>query len=178
MQVHTVGHGTLERDAFVDLVSGAGIESLVDIRAFPGSRRHPHFAREAMEAWLPGAGIAYRWEPRLGGRRRGAADSPNTALTNSSFRAYADYMAGPEFAAGLEATLDLAANAAVTVMCSESLWWRCHRRLVADATVLLRDVEVVHLFHDGRVQPHTPMAEARVDDGHVVYGDPSLPGVG
>jgi len=177
MRLHTLGHGTLERDAFVELVNDAEITSIVDIRAFPGSRRHPHFAREAMEAWLPEAGISYRWEPRLGGRRRGVAGSPNTALTNSSFRAYADHMAEPEFTEGVDDVLALGAGATTAVMCSESLWWRCHRRLVADAAMLLRDVEVVHLFHDGRARPHTPMPEAQIDGDHLVYGDPPLPGV-
>lgn len=177
MRLCTLGHGTLERADFIELVTNAEIRAIVDIRAFPGSRRHPHFAHDAMEIWLRGAGVAYHWEPRLGGRRHGDSDSPNTALTNASFRAYADHMAGPEFVAGLDATLERARHAPTTVMCSESVWWRCHRRLVADAATLLRKVEVVHVFHDGRTRLHAPMPQARIDGDHLVYGDPPLPGV-
>jgi uncharacterized protein (DUF488 family) len=93
--VWTVGHGTLAADEFARLLIGAGIETVVDIRSYPGSRRHPQFAREAMATWLPAAGVAYEWEPRLGGRRRATDGSPNVALRNDAFRAYADHMATP-----------------------------------------------------------------------------------
>jgi uncharacterized protein (DUF488 family) len=165
----TVGHGTLAADDFVALLRTGGVERIVDIRRFPGSRRHPHFGTEALAALLAGAGVAYRWEERLGGRRRLRPDSPNVALRNDSFRAYADHMATAEFADALDGVLVEAASAPTAVLCSESMWWRCHRRLVADAAVLLRDAEVGHLFHDGRLQPHEPMPAARVVDGTLVY---------
>src|SRR4051812_25917788 len=101
----TVGHGTLPQEKFIELLRAAGVESLVDVRTAPGSRRHPHFRRQAMEEWLPAAGIAYRWEPRLGGLRKPSPDSPNIALRNSGFRAYADHMAEPEFAIALDDVL-------------------------------------------------------------------------
>jgi uncharacterized protein (DUF488 family) len=176
----TVGHGTLTADELSRVVRGAGVELLVDVRSFPGSRRHPQFGRDAMARWLPDdAGIAYEWEPGLGGRRRTSPQSRNTALTHPAFRGYADYMATPEFATALDRLMDEKDGRRTTVMCAESVWWRCHRRLLADAVVLLRDTPVVHLFHDGRLQPHRPTPEARVEDGVVVYdaGEPPLPGL-
>ena len=153
---------------------GAGIALVVDVRRFPGSRRHPHFGGEAMATWLPAHGVDYRWLPSLGGRRRQTAGSANVALRNEQFRGYADHMATPEFAAGVDELLDLVADAGLaTVMCAESLWWNCHRRLLADHLVLVADLPVHHLFHDGRTVRHAPSPEARVADGHLIYDRPS-----
>jgi uncharacterized protein (DUF488 family) len=166
--VRTVGHGAQTADAFTALVRGAGVGHVVDVRSYPGSRRHPHFGRAAMEDWLPAAGVAYSWDPRLGGRRTGVPGSRHTGLTHDSFRAYADHMETPDFTAGVAALLDVAAAApggGVAVMCAESLWWQCHRRLLADALVLLRGVAVEHLMPDGRVAPHRPTDAARVEGG-------------
>src|SRR3954464_6886457 len=110
----TVGHGTLTEDEFVEVLRGAGIESLMAVRTAPGSRRHPHFRRQAMEQWVADADIGYRWEPRLGGLRKPAVDSPNGALRHSGFRGYADHMATPEFAEALDEVLDEAASRATT----------------------------------------------------------------
>jgi uncharacterized protein (DUF488 family) len=159
------------------------VAHLVDVRSYPGSRRHPHFGRDRMAQWLPGAGVAYSWEPRLGGRRRPVPGSPHVALAHEAFRAYADHMETPEFAAGLGELLALAGGGtgAVAIMCAESLWWRCHRRLLADALVLLGGVEVGHLMHDGKVQAHRPTEGVRVDGRRLVYdlgGDAPLPGGG
>lgn len=174
----TVGHGTLAAADLAELLVGAGVAGVVDVRAFPGSRRHPQFGRAELERWLPDAGIAYRWEPRLGGRRRGRADSPHVALRNDAFRAYADHMAEPEFRAGLTGVLADAAARPTAVMCSESLWWRCHRRLLADAATLLHGTTVVHLLHDGRTTPHVLTDGVRRAGDRVVYdvgGDVPLP---
>ena len=160
----TVGHGTLSGDQFAALVASAGIHLVVDVRSAPGSRRHPHFGRLAMEQWLPAAGVAYRWEPDLGGYRRPVEGSPNTALHHPSFRGYADYMATASFAAGLRHVLDEARTRPTAVMCAETLWWRCHRRLVADAAVLLFGAEVRHLGHDGRLSAHQLTEGARLRD--------------
>jgi len=165
----TVGHGTLELDAFRTLVESAQIALLVDVRSHPASRRVPHMARPALEKWLPEAGIEYRWEPRLGGRRRASPNSANVALENAGFRGYADYMTTRDF---VEARVDLVAQARerrTVVMCAESVWWRCHRRLIADSVMLLDRLEVVHLFHDRRLVRHTPMPIARIDGEHLVY---------
>jgi uncharacterized protein (DUF488 family) len=165
----TIGHGTLAADAFASLVTGAGIEVIVDIRSYPGSRRHPQFGREAMAQWLPEAGVTYEWEVRLGGRRRPVDGSPHVALRNDGFRGYADHMETDEFAAGLGHVLDLARHRPVAMMCAESLWWRCHRRLTSDALTLLRGATVVHLLHDGRATEHRPSPEARIDGDRLVY---------
>ena len=177
MNLRTVGHGTLPQEDFTALVSGAGIEVVVDVRSFPASRRHPQFGREAMERWLPHAGIAYRWEPRLGGRRRARPDSPHGALRVAAFRGYADHMETDEFRDAIDDLLAEGGTRPVAVMCAESVWWRCHRRLLADAVVLLRGTAVEHLFHDGRIDPHRPTPEARVDGRRLVYdgGEPGLP---
>lgn len=173
----TVGHGTLSGDAFTRLLAGAGVELLVDVRSTPGSRRNPQFGRAVLEQALPAAGIAYRWEPDLGGRRRPVPGSPNTALRDDGFRGYADHMETPAFAAALDRVLRDAGHRLTAVMCAESVWWRCHRRLVADAVVLLHRRPVVHLFHDGRVVAHVPAPEARVVDGRLRY-DVDVPAEG
>jgi uncharacterized protein (DUF488 family) len=165
----TVGHGTLEAGALASLLRGAGVARLVDVRTAPGSRRHPHVGRIAMEGWLPAAGIEYRWERDLGGFRRAAADSPNTALRHPAFRGYADHMRTPTFRAALDAVLADAAEAPTAVMCSESLWWRCHRRLIADAASLLGGADVVHLHHGGRLEPHRPTDGVRREGDLLVY---------
>jgi uncharacterized protein (DUF488 family) len=163
----TVGHGTASREQLLDLLAGAGVAKLVDVRRFPGSRAHPHVRREALAEWLPAAGIGYRWEERLGGRRRLADGSPDVWWQVPAFRAYAGHMRTAEFAAAMEVLLG---EPGAAVMCSESLWWRCHRRLIADFAVLARGAEVRHLQHDGRLTDHTVAAGARLrPDGLLVY---------
>lgn len=159
--VRTLGHGTLAAGAFFDLIRGAGIEIILDVRRFPGSRRHPQFARDEMATWLPGHGVEYGWLPSLGGRRKPSPESPNTALRNRQFRAYADHMASEEFAGGVAEVFALATARPVAIMCAESLWWRCHRRLLADHLTLVGEVPVEHLFHDGRLVAHDPTPGAR-----------------
>lgn len=165
----TVGHGTLAADELAALLVDAAVEALVDVRSYPGSRRHPQFGRAELERWLPEAGVAYRWERRLGGRRRAQEASPHVALRHPAFRAYADHMAGDEFATALDGVLAEAAERRTVVMCSETLWWRCHRRLLADAAVLTRGVTVRHLGHDGRLAPHAVTEGARAAGDRVVY---------
>ena len=170
--LRSVGHGARPAEAFTALVQGAGVGHVVDVRSYPGSRRHPHFGRAAMEDWLGASEVLYSWEPRLGGRRPPVPGSRHTGLTHDAFRAYADHMEGPDFAAGVAALLERAAAApagGVAVMCAESLWWQCHRRLLADALVLLHGAAVEHLMPDGRLAPHRPTDAARVEDGVLVY---------
>ncbi len=169
MLIRTFGHGTLSADDLTHLLRDAGVDQVADVRRYPGSRRHPHVKAEVMAGWLGEAGIGHTWIEALGGRRRPDTRSPNVAWTNDQFRAYADHMATAEFAAGIARLLDLGARGSVAVMCSEAVWWRCHRRLLADHLVLVEQVEVEHLFHDGRLVAHDPMPEARVVDGHLVY---------
>ena len=166
----TYGHGTEAEERTVATLTGAGVASLVDIRTAPGSRRHPQFARAAMEEWLPEAGIAYRWEKRLGGFRQPSAGNPDVAWRESMFRGYAEHMRSADFRAAIDAVLAEAQSRQVAVMCSESLWWRCHRRLLADFVSVARGTEVRHLMHDGRVEAHRPSAGLRLrDDGLLVY---------
>ncbi len=122
-----------------------------------------------MAGWLARHGIGYRWLPSLGGRRTPSPESPNAGLRNEQFRAYADHMSSKEFLAGVDELLELASARPVAVMCAESVWWRCHRRLLADHLVLVRAVAVEHLFHDGRLVGHTPPTEARLAGDHLVY---------
>ena len=175
----TFGHGTLDADALARLLHGAGVELVVDVRAAPASRRHPHVERSRMQAWLDEAGMGYRWEPRLGGRRRPSPQSPNVALRHPAFRGYADHMATTQFSDALDGLLTDASRSVTAALCSESLWWRCHRRLIADAAVLTRAAEVIHLGHDGRLTTHAVTEGARVADGLVTYdlGAASLPGL-
>jgi uncharacterized protein (DUF488 family) len=180
----TYGHGTETAERTAELLAGAGVVSLVDVRFAPGSRRHPQFARAALEEWLPQAGIGYRWEKRLGGFRKPSQHNPDVTWREPMFRGYAEYMRGADFREAIDTVLadTVLAEAAdaqdgqggqggqVAVMCSESLWWRCHRRLVADFVTLARDTEVRHLMHDGQTQSHrlSPGVRLRAD-GLLVY---------
>jgi uncharacterized protein (DUF488 family) len=173
------GHGTATVEELVALLQRAGVERLVDVRTAPGSRRQPHVRRQAMAGWLGEAGITYRWEPQLGGFRKPAPQSVNHALRHPAFRGYADFMRTPPFWAALDRLLAEAAAAPAAAMCSETLWWRCHRRLLADAAVLVRRAEVLHLDHRGRLEPHRPTEGVRRDGELLAYdlgATPPLPG--
>jgi uncharacterized protein (DUF488 family) len=164
MKVWTVGHSTHALEAFVGLLSAHEIEQLIDIRTVPKSRRSPHFNADALATSLPERGVAYRHLAELGGWRRSREDSPNGAWRNQSFRGYADYAMGAEFGKGLSELRDLAARGRTAIMCSEALWWRCHRRLVADYLVAGGDT-VCHIGSDARVSAHelTPFAVIEAD---------------
>lgn len=166
----TFGHGTASAERMVALLHGAGVQRVVDVRTAPGSRRNPHVARSELAQWLPANGIEYHWEKRLGGWRKARPDSPDTALRERAFAGYAAYMRSREFHTAVDQLLDEAASTCVAIMCAESLWWRCHRRMIADFVTLVRGVDVRHLMHDGRLQQHAPTDVARVrDDGLLVY---------
>ena len=165
LRLLTIGHGTATESELAGLLHGAGVELVVDVRRVPGSRRNPQFGRAQLEVWMPAADLGYRWEPHLGGFRRPVADSPNVALRHPSFRAYADYMATAPFRQALTRVLGEASGAVVTIMCAESLWWRCHRRLIADAATLLFGADVLHLGHDGRLRVHRLTEGVRCDPG-------------
>jgi uncharacterized protein (DUF488 family) len=170
MPLFTVGHGPQDRAALGDRLVGAGVDRVVDVRRFPGSRTNPDVTRESLEVWLPALGIGYRWEARLGGRRRLPPGEPvaDGWWTVAQFAAYAAHTRTPEFAVALDEVLTEAAGTTVAVMCSESVWWRCHRRLIADVVVLGRGLPVTHLMPDGRLAPHRPSDGAVLGaDGHV-----------
>ena len=177
MPLLTVGHGPDDRTRLGARLTAAGVGRVVDVRRFPGSRSNPDVRREALEEWLPAAGVGYRWDPRLGGRRRLPADAPvaDGWWTVAQFAAYAAHTRTPEFATALDEVLAEAATATVAVMCSESVWWRCHRRIVADVAVLARGVPVTHLMPDGRLTPHPPTDGVRRDGDALVYDAGTLP---
>ena len=162
MPLLTVGHGPDDRIALAERLTGAAVGLLVDVRRFPGSRNNPDVRREALAEWLPDAGIGYRWEERLGGRRSLPKGEPveDAWWTVAQFAAYAAHTRTPEFAAALDEVLAEASAGTVAVMCSESVWWRCHRRLIADVAVLGRGVPVTHLMPGGRLTPHQVAAGA------------------
>lgn len=159
MRIHTVGHSTHSLEDFLGLLRRHDVGVLVDVRRHPGSRRMPWFAAESLaEAWP-----AYLHVPELGGRRTRRPDSPNGGWQNASFQGYADHMASAEFRRGLDRLL---AQERPAVMCAEAQWWRCHRRLIADALVAMGH-EVVHVFPDGRADVHELTAFAVVADGEM-----------
>jgi uncharacterized protein (DUF488 family) len=169
LRIWSVGHSTHTFDGFLRLLAEAGIEAVADVRRFPMSRRHPHFHIDELSARLPAHDVLYRHLPQLGGRRAPHEDSPNGGWNNASFRGYADHALTAEFAAGLAALRELAETAATAMMCSEALWWRCHRRLVADRLVAGGAV-VLHISSGGRSVAHELTPFARVDrDGTITY---------
>jgi uncharacterized protein (DUF488 family) len=166
----TFGHGTASAERIIELLRSAGVTTLIDLRSAPGSRRNPHVARAELERWLPADGISYRWEKRLGGFRRPAPDSPDVAWRETAFRGYAGHMRQPDFLSAIDEVLAPAGAGQQAVMCSESLWWRCHRRLIADFAEIARGVPVRHLMHDGMLAPHRRSAGVRLRaDGLLVY---------
>jgi len=176
MHLLTIGHGTISAEQFVSLLCGAGAGRLVDIRSAPGSRHNPQFARAEMERWLPTASISYQWERTLGGFRKPSRESPNTALRHPAFRGYADYMLTEEFIAGADDLGKLAAEEVVAVMCSESLWWRCHRRLLCDYLTLVHGFDIRHVMHDASLREHRLTEGVHSLGDHVVYDQLPVPG--
>lgn len=168
MKVWTVGHSTRGLEEFMGLLAGHGVEAVADVRRYPASRKHPHFNRERLSLSLGGAGVEYLPLAELGGRRRPLADSRNTAWRNDSFRGYADYMETDEFRSGVELLLESARRRPTAVMCAESLWWRCHRALIADY-LKAGGHEVVHILGPGKSVPHPYTAPARVVGGKLSY---------
>lgn len=153
IDVWTVGHSTHSADAFAALLAAHEIEQVADVRTVPKSRRHPHFHTEALARDLAARGVAYAHLPRLGGWRPARSDSPNGAWRNTSFRGYADYAMSEEFAVGLAQLRELAAARRTAMMCSEALWWRCHRRLIADRLQVAGDC-VCHISSNARASAH------------------------
>jgi uncharacterized protein (DUF488 family) len=168
LKIWTIGHSTRALSDFLALLATNGIEAVADVRQYPASRRYPHFNQRALSESLAQAGVEYAWLPELGGRRRPRPDSHNTAWRNESFRGYADYMETPEFRAGIERLLEVARRRRTAIMCSEALWWRCHRSLIADA-LKAAGVIVEHILDPGKNEIHPYTSAARLEDGRLSY---------
>ena len=167
--IYTIGHGNRSSSEFLDLLRQAGVRDLIDVRAHPGSRRHPQFSQSTLDADLSTSGVQYIWAGEaLGGRRRPRAESRHHAWRNASFRAYADHMESSQFLASVEELVQLAEKETPAVMCAERLPWQCHRYLISDFLVM-RGLEVMHLIGPGAARPHTLNPIARVDNSLLVY---------
>mgnify|MGYP001467961938 CR=1 FL=1 len=169
LRLWTIGHSSHPLDEFIALLQGQQIGCLADVRRYPGSRAHPHFNVGPLAAALARVEIDYQPFTELGGRRKARPGSTNTVWRNASFRGYADYMETPEFRAGLERLLALAAQTRCAIMCSEALWWRCHRSLIADV-LKARGDDILHIMGGGTVTEHPYTSAAQVEDGHLHYG--------
>jgi len=168
LSIWTIGHSTLSLDQLIERLQSFRIEVLVDVRSYPGSRRYPHFNRENLTHTLSEAQIRYIHAPDLGGRRRARPDSQNVAWRNESFRGYADYMETKEFAQGIDRLLDLARAHRTAIMCSEAVWWRCHRSLISDY-LKVNGVTVNHIMDVGKSEAHPFTSAARIVDGSLSY---------
>jgi uncharacterized protein (DUF488 family) len=173
LKVWTVGHSTRTASEFSDVLTVHGIELVIDVRRFPGSRRLPHFAAATLEQDLAKAGILYHGIPALGGRRRPLPGSVNDAWRHPAFRGYADYVSTEPFAEGLIELLMLAGGARTAIMCAELLWWRCHRRLIADVLVSLH-IDVLHIRDENVAEPHRLAPPGRLERGILTYASPRV----
>lgn len=165
-RIYTIGHSTRELHELVALLKENGVTRLADVRRYPGSRRYPHFSDDALSKSLPDNGLSYIHFEDLGGRRKPHSDSPNTALRNEQFRAYADYMATEEFRSAVDRLLD--SDQTTVCMCAEAVPWRCHRNLLSDELVR-RGIEVVHILQPHQRKEHVMSASAVVESDHVAY---------
>jgi len=193
MRIWTIGHSTRTIDEFISLLKENKINLLADVRTWPGSKRYPHFNKDALAKSLSEQGIRYEHFPELGGKRKSKPDSRNTAWRNASFRGYADYMETEQFQNGIERLLNIAGQGAATwavaekrydgseavtpcaiaIMCAEAVWWRCHRSLIADC-LKARGVEVLHVLGANKVDPHPYTPAARIVNGELSYAAESL----
>ncbi|HZS38490.1 MAG TPA: DUF488 domain-containing protein [Polyangia bacterium] len=171
MRIFSIGHGARAFEELIATLASGGASAVVDVRRFPGSRRHPQFGREAFAQALAGAGVEYRWVEALGGRRRLGATSANPSWRVEAFRAYADYTDSAEFARGLDELLALAAKMPTAFLCAETHWSQCHRRIIADKLWSLGH-EVIHLITPARAEPHHPPPFLRVDGARLRYDLP------
>jgi uncharacterized protein (DUF488 family) len=166
--VWTIGHSNRPLAELINMLQAHGVDLLADVRTVPRSRHNPQFNREALPEPLAAAGIGYLHMPALGGLRHPRKDSVNTGWRNLSFRGYADYMQTPEFSQALEELMKAAETHRVAIMCAESVPWRCHRSLIADA-LTARGTPVFHIMSAVRADPHKLTSFARVEGARVTY---------
>lgn len=167
-EIWTIGHSTHSIEVFIDIVKSFAIESLVDIRMFPGSRRYPHFNKEQFETSLNESGISYHHLVELGGRRKAKPDSKNTGWRVAAFKGYADYMETDAFHHGIQQLKDIASNQRTAYMCSEAVWWSCHRALVSDY-LKVEGWTVMHIMSQGKAQEHPFTKPAKNIGGTLSY---------
>jgi uncharacterized protein (DUF488 family) len=167
-RLFTVGHSTRSSEELLALLRDAGVRAVADVRAFPSSRRFPQFNAASLGSWLPAAGVRYEGFPSLGGRRQPAPGSGNGGWREPAFQGYADHMSSREFSSGLRALEELAAGVPTAVMCAEAVWWRCHRRLIADA-LTVGGWQVWHLGVGDAPSLHELTPFAVVVDGELRY---------
>jgi uncharacterized protein (DUF488 family) len=168
LSLWTIGHSTLPIEEFIDRLKSFDIQVLADVRSFPGSRRYPHFNQESLSSSLPDVHLRYQHFRELGGRRRARPDSLNLAWRNESFRGYADYMETEDFRTGIARLLAIADTDRVAIMCSEAVWWRCHRSLISDY-LKVKGIGVIHIMGAGKSEPHPFTSAARVVNGELSY---------
>lgn len=166
--IYTIGHSTHPIEIFLAMLKSFGIKNLVDVRRLPGSRKFPQFDQDTLRKSLEEIGITYVYETNLGGRRKVKKDSINTSWRNTSFQAYADYMETEEFKNAVTVLERIASNGPTVFMCSEAVWWRCHRSMISDY-LKVRDWNVQHIMGEGKSTEHPYTSPARIVDGEVVY---------
>jgi uncharacterized protein (DUF488 family) len=170
--IFSIGHGARDIETFLELLEGAGIRRLVDVRTAPGSRKHPHFGRDALAASVEARGIRYEWRGKaLGGFRRASPESRHVALRSAGFRGYADHMETDEFRAAIDHLIETSREVPTAIMCAESLWWRCHRRMLSDG-LTARGCDVLHIMERGKLHPHRLTNAARIEGDDVIYDVP------
>ena len=168
MTIWTIGHSTRSLEEFLASLRSQEIQVVADVRKLPGSRRYPHFDQDRLVASLHEDGVEYQHFPHLGGRRKTNPNSRNTIWRHPAFRAYADYMQTSEFAAAIEGLTALASERRTAIMCSEAVWWRCHRSLIADF-LKARGWNVIHIVNEHKTQEHPFTSAARLIDGTLSY---------
>ena len=168
LTIWTVGHSTRSIEDFLTLLKAHNIESLVDVRHYPGSRRYPQFNKEHLAESLAKVGIDYHHLLKLGGRRRPRPDSRNTAWRNEAFRGYADYMESEAFAEGIRGLINFAQEKRVAIMCAEAVWWRCHRSLITDY-LKAHGHKVLHIQSATKAEEHPFTSAARIVNGKLSY---------
>ncbi len=168
--IYTIGHSTRSIVEFLEMLHSFDIKTLVDIRSMPGSRKFPQFDQDNLKIALENAGIHYIYMSSLGGRRKAKKDSKNTRWNNPSFKGYADYMETEEFKIAIDDLKQIATAQKTTIMCSEAVWWRCHRSMVSDF-LKAKNWTIWHIMAIGKVQEHKYTSPARIVDGGVCYSD-------
>lgn len=166
--IWTIGHSTHALEEFIGMLGSFQIGCVVDIRSFPGSRKFPQFNKEALEISMPDNNIEYIHLKELGGRRKVNPDSTNTNWHHPAFRGYADYMETPSFAVAVHQLENIASNKRTAYMCSEALWWRCHRSMVSDR-LKLHGWTVFHIMGMGKAQEHSYTSASRIINGELLY---------